>query len=210
MAKGGAFENEICKALSLWWTGGEVDDVFRRTQSSGGGFTRKAQKTTGKKTQLQSGDITYRLAIGEPLMREWSIECKTGYGSKTKKVVVDPKEAQQKREKRRVAVSIVNWCPSDALDGKARQTVFDRLWEQTYNESIDGGKRPVLIYRRPRMAPCIAISSGYADHLQSYFGAPDATTILYSKGGGEASVFIMGLEAFFAWIPDIREGLRGA
>jgi hypothetical protein len=78
-AKGGAFERLICKKLSLWWTGGNRDDVFARTASSGGRATQRSKK--GKHTFGQYGDIQAADPIGQPLIDLCVIECKDGYPS---------------------------------------------------------------------------------------------------------------------------------
>jgi hypothetical protein len=66
LAKGGDFELEMTKRLSLWITDGERNDVFRRGRRGG------------------RGDITFRDPIGKPLIDAWNIECKTGYSKKSK------------------------------------------------------------------------------------------------------------------------------
>ena len=82
MAKGGSFEREISSVLSLWWSNGTRDDIFGRSDSSGGRFTSRWKN--GKSTANMAGDITFTDACGEPLIKAWSIECKTGYGGKEK------------------------------------------------------------------------------------------------------------------------------
>ena len=76
-SKGSAFEREICKQLSLWWTGGARDDVFWRSQASGARATmrrRKKQETAG-----QYGDIAATDPIGHPLTERITFELKRGY-----------------------------------------------------------------------------------------------------------------------------------
>lgn len=72
--KGSAFEREMATAFSLWWTEGERDDVFWRTQGSGGRATRRAQK--GKKTRYQYGDMTFTDPIGKSIIEYASFEFK--------------------------------------------------------------------------------------------------------------------------------------
>lgn len=72
--KGGAFEREMAVAFSLWWTDGERDDVFWRTQGSGGRATNRAKQ--GKKTKFQYGDMTFTDPIGKPLIEYASFEFK--------------------------------------------------------------------------------------------------------------------------------------
>jgi len=79
--KGGNFEREFCKMLSLWWTLGERDDVFWRTAGSGARATVRKRK--GKDTHGQYGDVQAVDPIGEPLMRLCTIELKRGYPKAT-------------------------------------------------------------------------------------------------------------------------------
>jgi len=77
MAKGSGFEREVAKALSMWWSSYERDDIFWRSSNSGGRAT--ARRKRGKTTQGQAGDIAATDPVGAPLMRWLSIECKDGY-----------------------------------------------------------------------------------------------------------------------------------
>ncbi len=75
--KGGKFERDMGKALSLWWTDNVTDDVFYRTASSGGRATVRAK---GKKvTYGQYGDLQAVNPVGKPLMDLCVVECKDGY-----------------------------------------------------------------------------------------------------------------------------------
>lgn len=74
--KGGLFEREVCKAFSLWVTGGQSDDLFWRSAMSGGRATLQYQK--GEKNQMQSGDICAIHSDGwEKLLRYVVVECKS-------------------------------------------------------------------------------------------------------------------------------------
>jgi len=75
--KGSAYERKICKQLSLWWTGGERDDVFWRSSNSGG--RAKVRSRQGKGTHGQYGDIAATDPIGEALLQVFTIELKRGY-----------------------------------------------------------------------------------------------------------------------------------
>jgi hypothetical protein len=74
--KGGNFEREMCKKLSLWWTYGERDDVFWRSSQSGGRATIRRRK--GLSTAGSYGDIIALDPIGEPLLKTFTIELKRG------------------------------------------------------------------------------------------------------------------------------------
>lgn len=75
--KGGPFEREICKTLSLWWTKQERDDVFWRSSQSGGRATMRARK--GKGTFGHHGDIASTDPISAPATSVFCWELKRGY-----------------------------------------------------------------------------------------------------------------------------------
>jgi len=75
--KGMQFERDICVKLSLWWSEGERDDIFWRSNASGGRATNRAKQ--GKSTPGQYGDISAIDPCGEPLLRVAPFELKKGY-----------------------------------------------------------------------------------------------------------------------------------
>lgn len=75
--KGSAFEREICKQMSLWWTHNSADDIFWRSTTSGARATQRAK--SGKRTSGQYGDITHIHPCGAKLMDAICFECKRGY-----------------------------------------------------------------------------------------------------------------------------------
>ena len=77
MRKGSAFERDICKKLSLWFSHGERDDLFHRTAGSGARSTTRAKK--GKNTANSAGDIGYLDVAGKPLIDAITFELKCGY-----------------------------------------------------------------------------------------------------------------------------------
>ena len=76
-SKGSQFERQFAKRLSLWWTEGERDDVFWRSQQSGGRATQRSK--SGKATFMQAGDIAAVDPIGLPLLQVITFELKRGY-----------------------------------------------------------------------------------------------------------------------------------
>jgi hypothetical protein len=78
--KGSDYERDLCRTLSLWWTG-DRDDVFWRT--AGSGARAKARGRQGKDTEGQHGDIGATDPIGKPLIDLITFEIKRGYNSKT-------------------------------------------------------------------------------------------------------------------------------
>lgn len=85
--KGSPFEREICKKLSLWWTNGEDDDVFWRSEGSGGRAKRRGR--AGKDTYGAHGDLRVTNPIGTPLIQLLCIECKRGYSKSGLQDVID-------------------------------------------------------------------------------------------------------------------------
>jgi hypothetical protein len=77
--KGSSFEREICRLLSVWWTGdSDADVIFWRTSQSGGRAT--ARRKTGRRTAAaHCGDLAAIAASGEPLTRAVVFELKRGY-----------------------------------------------------------------------------------------------------------------------------------
>ena len=72
--KGGNFEREICKKLSLWISYNERDDIFWRSAMSGGRATVGLKKGIIRNTQV--GDITAIDPLGNKLTDKYIIECK--------------------------------------------------------------------------------------------------------------------------------------
>jgi len=98
-SKGSAFERQICKELSKWWTKGERDDIFWRSSQSGGRAKFRGRK--GKATYGQHGDITATDPIGCPLTELITIEVKRGYNKASIQDMLDkrPNAANQEWEK---------------------------------------------------------------------------------------------------------------
>jgi len=74
--KGGAFEREMCRALSLLVTKGKRDDVFWRTDSG----ARQTQAAKGKKAVALShvaGDVVAVHELGYAFVAHWYVEMKS-------------------------------------------------------------------------------------------------------------------------------------
>lgn len=197
MAKGGSFENEVCRLLSRWVSQDERDDIFTRSDASGARFT--ARRKSGKDTAYQSGDITFSDPLGEPLIRIWSIETKTGYGGKKK--IKDAKGNLVKKIDER-------WDVLDAIDSQQKETVLQRMWEQCKRDASAVCKEPVLIFRRNRRSPCIAIKEDYYRSLVDIYGYPPmkmnmgSVSLSFTVNEIKTSLVVMALKDFFSWIPE--------
>lgn len=89
MAKGSAFERQVCKDLTSWWLQDAAADVcFWRTAGSGGRATFR--KRTGKSTtSAHCGDIAAIDERGKPLMDLFTFELKNGYTGATLHALLD-------------------------------------------------------------------------------------------------------------------------
>lgn len=192
MAKGGSFELEVAVELSMWWAG--KDDVFYRTPGSGGRFTNR--RKAGKTTVNQVGDQLASDPIGQPLMDDWSIECKTGYG--TKKKIKDKEGTVVGKETQR-------WDVLDFLDSRQEKPVLQKMWEQCYRDALAENKEPILIFRRNNREKCIMFRTSYLLYLQNYFGDYIDYHVIVRTN---FNCVIVPLKLFFNWIPDIRAALR--
>lgn len=101
-AKGGDFERQTAKELSLWWSGGigvvpPRDDIFWRSSISGGRATQRAKSGLG--TFGAHGDLAFTDPIGAPLLEFFTIELKRGYkekgGNPSDLVDCKPSDTQQ-------------------------------------------------------------------------------------------------------------------
>ncbi len=98
-SKGSQFERHVCKQLSMWWSGGERDDIFWRSSQSGGRATQRAK--SGKSTYGSYGDIASVDPVGEPLLKLFTIELKRGKSHGTVMELIDspPSPVQKPFEK---------------------------------------------------------------------------------------------------------------
>jgi len=143
MAKGGNFEREIAKKLSLWWTDGKTDAVFWRTSGSGARAT--VRKKVGKATANQDGDICATDPIGQPLIDLVTIELKVGYNS---------------------------WNIKELLDSKKKQTILEDFWEQCIREQDDQKRRGWwLIVRQDRRNELLFFDEGFYRFQRHFLNA---------------------------------------
>jgi hypothetical protein len=184
MAKGGSFEREIATLLSLWWSDGERSDIFYRSHASGGRFTMR--RKSGKDTANQGGDITCSDSVGEPLIKEWSIEIKTGYGKKTDS-------------------GISRWDVLDFLDSRQKEPVLQKMFDQSRRDAVLTDRIPILIFRRNGRTPCIMFYKSYYEELVGYFGHYEGDCITYRIHN--LFHIIMPFQNFMEWIPDLRSAL---
>ena len=188
MAKGGSFELEIAKKLSLWLTSFKRDDLVCRTDTSGGRATVRTKKKKETNKYLY-GDLKHSDDLAKPLFDKWSIECKTGYATKSKL-----KDGTNK---------IVNWDVLDLLDSKQKNPTLWQMWFQCTIDASLSRRQPILIFRRNLKSICVAITADYYLRLCKYFNYPKILkieTFIPEMLPPNDSMIIMRLEDFLLWI----------
>jgi len=111
--KGPSFERQISKLLSMWWSGGERDDIFWRSTTSGARSTVRQRQ--GKSTFGQSADITAQDPIGQPLLDFMILELKKGYTKASVADIIDKPARIKSRE-------IEQWIVKVDQEAKENQT----------------------------------------------------------------------------------------
>jgi hypothetical protein len=194
-AKGGQFERDICRKLSLWWTEGKRDDVFWRSASSGAMATSR-MRTKGKTTYGQHGDIQAVDPIGAPLLKLCCFELKRGYGK---------------------------WSPMDVLDAPpprkgakepVKQAVTKFIEQATESCDACGARWPVIIARRDARREVIMVPTDMAEEMADYVflhkgGKMPQSTHIYRDDGHGWVMF--NLDAFLNYtflkcITEITDG----
>jgi hypothetical protein len=198
MGKGGAFENEIASKISLWLTNGKSDECVRRTESSGGRATQRSKKKKARDTMF--GDICPAddTKAVQDFFNLISMELKTGYAQKTKKKSGD--------------CTVTNWSFNDIIDGTQAYNQFFKFWDQCITDAFKSQREPILIFRRNRRKPSIAMHSDLFEAFQKFGGYGFGDFYIEIKTpmpDGVHSYTICGLEAFFKWFTYSDALLRG-
>jgi len=175
--KGGDFEREICKKLSLWWSKGlgeaPRDDVFWRTSQSGGRATQRMKK--GIPTHGSYGDISAVDSIGEPLLKLFTIELKRGSSHS---------------------------CPGDLIDFKPDN--LRHPWIICLLQAIKSHEQAktfgwMMICRRDHRLPVAYIDSTVFRHFQGKDAICPRVRFILPIGSGEGQDFIaVPLEGFLS------------
>lgn len=188
--KGGEFEREVCKMLSVWWTDGERSDVFWRTAGSGARAT--VRRKAGQETANSNGDIGALDPIGEPLISNCLFELKRGYNPTTKK-----KSGEKTNN---------NWSVQDAMDRlpSSKPSIFEQFWEKVCEEADHLGRSPFLIFQKDRRQKMIAFRRNMSGLLTSFRGSlhsqpyPSMMNVLFF-GDQKEIVVIMRFQDFLDW-----------
>ena len=186
MAKGSAYEREVCGLLSLWWTDGQRDDVFWRTHGSGGRANVRARR--GRRTAGQYGDIGAVDDCGKALTDLLAVELKRGYNSDTIQAVLD------------------------RTDGHALNGMEEHLAQAVAAANRGGAYAWLLVHRRDRRRAYVFMPQYALQSLRSVgaFAAKPQPLISFTamiryKGGGGAWHTIAGMT-----LDDFLAGCRPA
>lgn len=188
MAKGGNFEREISKQLSLWFTDGKSELGFYRTAGSGG---RATSRHRGKKEVKQEdfGDIKAETDECKPFTDFFCIELKTGYATKSKSTA--------KKHEGNQVIKLNNWAILDELDSRKEKSQFITFWEQVVRDADLTNREPLLIFRREQKYPCIAMYTDLFDTFNSDFGFCKANYISFVSQ--QYSITVLNLKEFLTW-----------
>lgn len=142
--KGGDFEREFAKELSLWWTSGARDDIFWRTSGSGARATTRG--ATGRRTEGSYGDITATSSLGEPFTDLLTLELKRGYSYSTISDLLERSPASKTIQewekfilqawKSHQQAGSFSWGVVARRDRRASWIYFSRALEKAIRESI--------------------------------------------------------------------------
>ena len=175
--KGGEFERDFCKKLSLWWTEGERDDVFFRTSGSGGRASVRAEK--GKKTSYHYGDITCVPGVdGETFLDLFMVELKRGYGK---------------------------WCILDILDSKQKIPIIVNFWKDMERKieriiEVDSTIKiePLLVFQRNYRSEVVVLSFFAWNCIEDCVGKFKGSVLEVKVNS--MRIKMIKLKAFFNWI----------
>jgi len=142
MAKGGQFERDVAKKISLWFSYGDRDDMFWRTPCSGGRATVRGRK--GSKTEGGYGDISATVPESMHFINVCPIECKRGYKGA---------------------------CIWDIFDRPKVKQQFDKFIDQIEGDAAKAGaKWWLLITRRDRALEMVTFPEALKKDLYEAFG----------------------------------------
>ena len=215
MAKGGDFEREVSRLLSLWWTEGARDDVFWRTSASGGRATSRAQAF--KRTRYEYGDITFTDPIGKPLLDVTVIEAKRGYTNTSRRIkqadmmkvcsmaakAGDPskiKTAVQNlfsKAKKQDGIDLLGII--DSKVARDRQTLVSWVRKGEIDRAQAGVPYFLLIGRRDNHNPFVLTPLGMQRDFETWNGIPSSSHYVIFNMDGQR-YFMTPAESYFEWL----------
>jgi hypothetical protein len=190
--KGGSFEREESRFISLWWTDRERDDVFWRNR------TRITSKAVNAERQL--GDLTATHTIGLPLVEVFNVEFKRGYSKKktdaTKKKIAEGKAVKPQ------TVRNTPWDLLEIIDSKVidDNLVILNFWQQCLSDAIKSGRIPVLIFKRDFHDAVVAIDVTNFGRFIDLLGYPPSRSLSFTDRENAFRLSFYRHQDFFDWL----------
>ena len=183
MKKGSAFEREICKKISLWWSEGQREDIYWRTSGSGARATQRSKSK--KKTYGQYGDVQAVDPIGEPLTKLCTIEIKRGYSKYTFADLLE------KAQNPKVKICLMQQFIEQAE--KSCEEAHTYAW--------------LIISKRNGRTPIVSMPYYLYNRLQCGLNCPYGRIKFENSDGDAQSIFITTLDELLDISPDVFKGL---
>ncbi len=186
MGKGGDFEREVCKELSLWWTDGERNDIFWRTPGSGARATTR--KKQGLKTADSAGDMLSMHESGKPLTKQCLFEFKRGYGG------IRKRKTRGKPSEELSILSII-----DNPQWMKTEPKLLVIWEKAEAErKAHGLLFTIIIFKRDRKARIICVNDETFRFMlfkNGNYVRPPVATVLVDK----FTIHLMRFDDWLKW-----------
>lgn len=170
--KGSQFERDIAKMLSRWWTDGKRDDVFWRSQQSGGRATQRAK--SGLDTANQQGDLQAMDSIGQPFIDRVCVELKCGY----------PK-----------------FSFDAILNSRQKDTLFAKFISQCRRETEGTERNWLLIVKQDFKLPVCVYGIGFVRFLNEHNVRPGGNCLVIRCGEEREMFMACVLEEFLKSVP---------
>lgn len=188
--KGGTYERDVCKMLSLWYSRGKRDDIFWRTAGSGSRATTRSKK--GLDTADSSGDVQAIHESGKKFTDIVNIEIKRGYTKKGKNQSANHQ------------LSITNILDKVETSSSKNKPILIEWFQKGIKECKRHNKDHLLIiYRRDRRRSCIAMPFKTFEYLRDnnreFMFPHDGTLCVVNTK--RYQVALMPLDDFLAWCP---------
>lgn len=186
MAKGGDFERDICKYLSMWVTRQARDDIFWRTAGSGARATNRMKK---KMTTADSaGDMMSIAKYGKPYTDQAIWEFKRGYGGVRSK----------SKRKRKPSQTVDPLSILDNLKSQKTKPLLQEWWTKISKERRRHKRKfAFLIFKRDRKDICISMTQrtfNYIENKNRVFLRKKISLRMYGY-----NIVIMRLDNFCKW-----------
>lgn len=170
--KGGEYEREFAKELSLWFSKGKSSDIFWRTPGSGG--RAKFRGRQGHTTANQHGDLMATDPSGIQLLNLLVLELKRGYSDQT---IQDLLDRPKKYKKGKLAQNFfLEWLDQVSESAQQAGTPFWLLiWRRDYAEPLLIFPEELLpVFDNVRLNPLLLVCPDqhptvYVTHIMNFW-----------------------------------------